>query len=339
MHARNRHKQQRNVRIWGTGSYLPPQEVTAEQLDEKLNKPQGWVYKKSGVKIRHYAAGESASVMGAKAAFAALEAAGLELGDMDCIICANAIPEQLIPCTAALIQDEMWAGESGIPCFDINTTCLSFLAALDMVSYMIEAGRYDTVLLVSPEIASSGLNDKHPESATLFGDGAAAVVIGRSGEGESSAIIASRMETYGSGRELSEIRGGGSGLPSTQYEAANAEQYLFAMQGEALFRKTSKLLPEFIQRLFQEACIDMSELKLVVPHQGSALAMRLLQKKLGIAPEQFMNIIENHGNMIAASLPMGIHLAVQQGRLQRGDRFALIGISAGISLGGMIIEY
>lgn len=331
--------QSRRTKILGTGKYLPKRQVTAEQLDELLGKKSGWVYKKSGVRVRHYADGETVSQMGAKAAFAALQDAGLTFQDIDCVICTNAIPEQPIPCTAAIIQMEMKQGDSGVPCFDINSTCLSFLAGLDLISYLVDSGRYTNVLIVAPEIASIGLNYNDPESSILFGDGAAAVVLGKTPDDEGSRILASRMETYGSGHGLSEVRGGGSKLPSTSYGLGNAGQYLFSMQGEALFRKTSKLLPAFLDRLFGEAHVGLSKMRLVIPHQGSAMAMRLLQRKLQIADGQFMNIIENHGNTIAASLPMGIHEAVQQERLKRGDLLALIGISAGVSLGGMILEY
>ncbi|RXZ79395.1 beta-ketoacyl-ACP synthase III [Paenibacillaceae bacterium] len=329
----------RRIRILGTGKYLPSRQVTAAQLDEKLGKPQGWVLKKSGVRVRHYADGETVSQMGAKAAWAALEAASLTFDDIDCVICTSSVPEQPIPCTAALIQKEMNQGDSGVPCFDVNSTCLSFLAGLDLISYLVDAGRYSRVLLVAPEIASLGLNEAHAESAILFGDGAAAVVIGQSQPGESSGIRAARIETYGSGYELSQIRGGGSKYPFRNYRPDDEAPFLFEMQGEALFKKTSKLLPAFLERLFKEADVCMDDLKLVIPHQGSAMAMRLLQKKLGIPHEKMMNFIENHGNMIAASLPMGIHEAVQANRIRRGERFALIGISAGISLGGIILEY
>ncbi|AWB45634.1 beta-ketoacyl-ACP synthase III [Paenibacillus sp. CAA11] len=329
----------RRIRIIGTGKYLPAKEVTSEDLDIITGKSPGWVYKKSGVKVRHYAEEETVSQMGAKAAMAALEHAGLSLSDVDCMICASSIPEQPIPCTASIIQNEMGYGDSGIPCFDVNSTCLSFVAALDLISYLVDAGRYRRVLIVATEKASIGLNYKDAESSILFGDGAAAVIVGTSAENESAGILASRMETYGSGKALSEVRGGGSKFPPRHYSPATDAEYLFDMRGEAIFKKTSKLLPDFLSRLFGEAEMRMTDLDLVIPHQGSAMAMRLLQKKLGITDRQMMNIIENHGNTIAASIPMGLHEAVQGGRLKRGDRFALIGISAGVSLGGMIMEY
>ncbi|MFE4569536.1 beta-ketoacyl-ACP synthase III [Paenibacillus chitinolyticus] len=329
----------RRVKVLGTGIYLPEKRVTAEDMDRRLGKPDGWVYKKSGVKVRHYAENESVSQMGAKAAFAALADAGLEAERLDCIICTNAVPEQPIPCTAALIQSEMKLGDSGIPCLDVNSTCLSFLAGLDLISYLIDAGRYDRVLLVAPEIASVGLNYSQSESAILFGDGAAAVVVGRTPAGESSGIVASRIETYGSGAALSEVRGGGSKLPSIAYEPERIADFLFDMQGEALFKKTSKLLPDFLKKLFGEGGVTLEDVALVIPHQGSAMAMRLLQRKLRIPDDKLMNIIEQHGNMIAASLPMGLHEAIRLGRLKRGDLTAVIGISAGLSLGGLLLEY
>ncbi|WP_337472819.1 hypothetical protein [Paenibacillus elgii] len=142
--------------------------------------------------------------------------------------------EQPIPCTAALIQEAMGQQHSGVPAFDINSTCLSFVAGLDVMSYMVEAGRYLRVLLVSTEIASKGLNWKQKESAALFGDGAAAPVIAKSGPEECSRILSTCIETYSAGAHLSEIRGGGSGRPAGAFAPETAEYYLFDMQGGAL---------------------------------------------------------------------------------------------------------
>ncbi|MEK8131382.1 beta-ketoacyl-ACP synthase III [Paenibacillus filicis] len=331
--------QRREVKIVGTGKYLPAVRVTAQEMDRRLGVPDGWVLKKSDVAVRYFAGTEKASEMGARAAEAALCSAGLTFTDIDCLVCASGTMEQPIPCTAALIQKAMGQGRSGVPALDINTTCLSFVAALDMVSYMVAAGRYRRVLIVSSEIASKGLNWHQKESTALFGDGAAAVVMERVSAGESSCILQAAMETYGDGAAFSEIRGGGSALPASLYEPSEEEHYAFDMNGAGIFRMASQLLPSFLDRLLAAANMSIGDFKLVIPHQGSAMAMRLLSRKLKISDEQLMYITPDHGNTIAASIPMGLHEAVKQGRIERGDSVLLLGTSAGLSLGGLAFVY
>ncbi|WP_010277454.1 beta-ketoacyl-ACP synthase III [Paenibacillus senegalensis] len=332
-------QQTRQVKILGTGKYMPKAVVTAAEMDKKLGQPPGWSEKISDVRLRHFVDGETASYMGAQAAKAALLQAGLEWKDIDCIVCASGTMEQPIPCNAALMQRELGTAAAGIPAFDINTTCLSFLTGLDVLSYMIAAGRYRHVMLVSSEIASLGLNWSNKESAVLFGDGAAAAVIAPSEEGEGSRILCSRMETYAEGAAWSEIRGGGTKLPATRYNLSNEADYLFHMDGRAIFKLASRLLPDFVQALLQPSGFRLADIRLVIPHQGSAAAMRLILRKLRIAEEQLMYITPNHGNTIAASIPMGLHEAISTRRIERGDLVLLLGTSAGLSLGGLLLEY
>ncbi|WP_018751776.1 beta-ketoacyl-ACP synthase III [Paenibacillus sanguinis] len=331
--------QDRKIKILGTGKYLPSRIVTDEELDQRLGVQPGWVHKMTDVGFRHYATDEeTASFMGARAAETALKSAGLRFEDIDCLVCTSGTKEQPLPSTAVWIQRAMGQDMSGVPAFDIDATCLSFLAGLDVMSYMVHAGRYRNVLLVATEIASVGLNWKDKESAALFGDGAAAVVIGPAGEQEAARIRQASLRTYSKGAHYSEIPGGGTKYHPNQPIPVE-DPFKFHMDGQGIFRLASKLLPGFVDELLGGSHINMKEFKVVIPHQGSAMAMRLLQKKLGIAPAQFMNITPGHGNTIAASIPMGLHEAIQQQRLHRGDPLLLIGTAAGLTLGGMVLDY
>ncbi|MEK3721862.1 beta-ketoacyl-ACP synthase III [Paenibacillus sp. FSL H8-0034] len=329
----------RKVKIVGSGIYLPKQLITSDDMDLKLQVPSGWVLRKSDVRTRHFIQDETAAEMGASAAYTALANAGLTFADIDCIVCTSGTMQQPIPCTAALIQKAMHQEHSGVPCFDINSTCLSFVTGLDTMSYLIDAGRYRRVLLIATEIASEGINWTDKESASLFGDGAAAVVIERSTGTDSSAILHAAMETYSSGAHLSEIKAGGSLQHAKQRTAANADNYLFQMNGQAIFRMASKLLPRFVEQLLNQAQLRMADISLVIPHQGSAMAMRLLRKRLDISEEKLLYITPTFGNTIAASIPIGLHEAIRLGKILRGDRIMLLGTSAGLSLGGIVLEF
>ncbi|MCS7460953.1 beta-ketoacyl-ACP synthase III [Paenibacillus doosanensis] len=327
----------RNIKIRSTGKYLPKKIVTAREMDERLGVPAGWVEKKSDVVRRHFVEDETASQMGAYAATEAMKQAGLRFGDIDCLVCASGTMEQPIPSTASLIQRALGEEQSGVPCFDINSTCLSFLTALDVMSYMVASGRYRRILLVSSEIASIGLNWSDKESAALFGDGAAAVIVEGAEQGEGSRIVCSAMKTYSQGAHLSQIRGGGTGAHALS--AQEEEAFLFEMDGQAIYKMAARILPGFVDSLLREAGCSIQDIELVIPHQGSAMAMRLIGRKLGIARERLMFITPTHGNTIAASIPMGLHEAIRQGRIARGSRIMLLGTSAGLSVGGMILDY
>lgn len=328
-----------HVKILGVGKYLPEQIVTADAIDRRLGVEPGWTLRKTAVAVRHFASGQTTSEMGARAAAEALAAAGLTAGEIECIVCTASVGEQPIPCTAVLVQKALGLEDSGIPCFDINATCLSFIVGLDLVAQLIVAGRYKRVLIVASEIASVGLDWDDHESAALFGDGAAAVVVGPAAPEEGSGILAFRLESYSKGAHLSEIRGGGSRIHPREHSLATEKEFLFSMDGSAIFKMASQRLPAFMSALLDPIGCTIGDMDLVIPHQASAMAMRILQRKLGIQEERFMRIVENHGNTIAASLPMGLYEAIRQGRIQRGDRVMLCGTAAGLSLGGIVLVY
>lgn len=329
----------RNVKILGIGKYLPKKRVLAEDLDRELGLPNGWTREKAGVLVRHYIDDETSSKMGAYAAKAALEDAGLSLSDIDCIICASGIAEQEIPCTASLIQKELGGENSGIPSFDINSTCLSFVTALDTMSYLVDAGRYNKILIISSETPSVALNWEDKESCTLFGDGAGAVIIGKTPEGESSKVICSAMETYSKGAHFSEVRGGGSKIHPREYSEKTKTDFLFSMDGKKIYKLSAQVLPDFIEKMLKSANLNISDLELVIPHQASLMAMALTQNNLKIPEGRFMYTVQYHGNTVAASIPMALYEAIKQNKIQRGDRFMFLGVSAGLSVGAMVLEY
>lgn len=330
--------QVRHVKILGTGKYLPNKKVLASEIDVLLGAKEGWTEQKSGVAMRSFVEKETASEMAAIAAMDAIKAAGIQKEDIDCIVSVSGTMEQPIPCNAALVQKQMGLNDSKIPCFDINSTCLSFVTGFDTISYLIHCNRYRNVLLVSSEIASVGLNWEAKENAILFGDGAAAVVLTKTPNNDNSKVLAGYMETLSDGAHFTEIRGGGTKIHPNHPNTIDKD-FLFDMNGKAVFRLSSKNINAFMEKLLSTSNCTMDEIDLVVPHQASGMAMRILRKKLGIREEKFMNIINTHGNTIAASIPMALHEAIVQNKIQRGNKIMLLGTSAGLSIGGVVFEY
>ncbi|CAD7715786.1 3-oxoacyl-[acyl-carrier-protein] synthase 3 [Xanthomonas hydrangeae] len=327
------------LRILGTGRHVPATEVTSQQLDARWQLPAGTTFARSGVASRHYVGeGETASSMGAAAAIQALAGAGIEAGDIDCLISACSVMEQPIPCQAVLIQRALGLGDSGIPAFDVNATCLSFLVALDMAANALALGRYQRVLIVSSEVASGGLDVSAPATAGLFGDGAAAVIVGRSAPDEGSALLSSRLSSYGSGADLCRIRGGGTRYPRGEDSAPDAAR-TFSMDGRGAYRFAARYLPAFWEQLLREAGTTTDALRCFVPHQASGGGLDHVVQALGLRADQVIRILHATGNQVAASLPHALHHARIEQRLQRGDLFALLGTGAGLAIGGMVLRY
>lgn len=328
------------LRILGTGEHVPAMRMESQELDERLKKPPGWTLRHAGIERRHYAGvGETTSSMGAMAARAALAAAGMEAQELDCIVSACSVMEQAIPCSGALIQRQLGLGESGIPSFDVNATCLSFVAALDLLSAAIAVGRYRRVLIVSSEIPSAGLRWDDAETAMLFGDGAAAVVLGSSDETEDAELLGTHFETFSAGADLCQVRSGGTRIRPSVDMAAFLQGAFFEMHGRATYRMAAQRLPGFLERLFERARVGIDQLSCIIPHQASTKGLAHLETALKLPPDMLVRVLATRGNQMAASIPVTLHHAITSGRVRRGDLMALVGSGAGLSFGGAILRY
>lgn len=325
------------VKIAGLGQYLPKQIILSSELDLKLNLKAGSVQKKSGLISRHFASPhETTSYMGAQAALHAIKHAGISLTDIDVIISACGATEQPIPCTAILIQKELGLEGSGVPCFDINSTCLSFLTAVDIASYIIEGGRFQRALIISSDIPSLGINWKDMETCTIFGDGAAACVLERSTG--SHRIIATHMQSHSEGSEYCRLEAGGTRIPPAQ--PFDHERYgLFHMDGKKVFKLASQIVDEAHNTLFKKAGLTIKDIDWIIPHQASLLAMHHIKKRLKVPTEKMVDIYATHGNQMAASMPSALAHHVHANKIERGQLLYLIGTGAGLSAAGMILEY
>lgn len=329
---------ERRVKIVGMGKYLPEKVVTSEELEKKMGLEPGWAFNRSGVKERHFVTDDTCATMGAKALTKALENANMEYEDLDVIIGASGSYDHPIPYNACLIQREMGKGDSGTPCWDIDSTCLSFVTALDIISHLIEVGKYQNVAIVTSEIASKSLNYDERESATLLGDGAAAAIVTKTPEGEPSKIITSAMFTYSKGAYNTYVKGGGNVLHPNDPNG-KPEDYTFHMDGRQILEMAFEIIPVFFQELFKDLDFTVQDLDLFVPHQASKVALEMAQQAFGLSDKQYVNYLSTHGNCIAASIPMAFHDAIAENRVKRGDKVLLAGTAAGLSIGGVILNY
>ncbi len=329
----------RAVALLGTGHALPAEAVASSELDRRLNRRPGTIEGVGGVRRRHFAGrGETAAQLAAEAARRAMAAAGVGLADIDCLVAASGTMDQGMPSNAALIHRELGLSAHAIPAFDINASCLGFLAALDILAWPIAAGRYRRVLVAAADLASCGLDWNTLEASAIFGDGAAAAVIGPSGE-SGSRLLAADLNTLSQGADLCRIPAGGSRHHPSRIDRPFDELTKFRMDGKGVFRLAAAHLPAFVERLLARAGLGRDELDWIVPHQASHLALSHLSKRLGFRPERVVDIFAEHGNQVAASLPTALDIAIRDGRIRRGQKLLLLGTGAGLSLGGVVLEY
>jgi 3-oxoacyl-[acyl-carrier-protein] synthase-3 len=317
---------------------LPTEELTSEELDRRLGLASGTVFKRTGVR-RRFVETRSAAALGAEAAQQALAAAGLGLADVDCLIAASGTPDQAMPSNSALLHRALGLSDLGIPAFDIGASCLSFLVALDTAACLIDSGRYRRILIVSSDIASCGLDWSKLEASGIFGDGAAAAVVGPAEAGAGSALLASSFATISEGAHTCEIPGGGSRHHPGRIDGPYLPLTLFRMDGKAVFRLAAERLPGFLDDLLAAARLTLTEIPIVIPHQASLHALQYLRRRFGLRREQVIDIFADRGNQVGASLPSALHEAIVSGRLRRGDPALLVGTGAGVQVGGMVIRY
>jgi 3-oxoacyl-[acyl-carrier-protein] synthase-3 len=324
------------MRILGQGYYLPERAVMSEEVDFLSGVKKGTVLKKTGIVKRHYADfrdKETTSKMGKYAAERAMENAGMKKEEIDLIIGANATKEVLLPCSASLIQKQLGLENGKTACFDVGSSCLSFFTALEIAEMFLKTGKYKNILIVSSEIASIGINYGHIESAGLFGDGAAAFILGNNNKN-----LISKFQTFSEGFYYTRIQGGGTRYLTKDYNEQNKTDYLFHMEGTKAFKLIKQKIDRFFHEFLEENKVDMAEIDRVVAHQASMTGLKLIGKQLGIQ-EKLINIIAEYGNMIAASIPFTFAYGVEKGLIKRGDKILIAGTSAGISIGMMVLEY
>jgi 3-oxoacyl-[acyl-carrier-protein] synthase-3 len=321
------------LHICSTGKALPSIAVTAGEIDTQQGFSAGFTYQKGGVRVRHFASpDESQSGLAARALQDALDRANLDITSIDLLIAACGVQEQALPSTACAIAAA--AGlPAGTPAFDVNASCLSFLAALRVASGLL-CGGYQRIAVVSADLASRGVDWSEPEASLIFGDGAAAAIVER-GDG-STGIESFVLQTYPEGRAYCEVRAGGTRC--NPRIGVTPEDFLFRMDGKAVFRAAAHILPSAMATLMGDAGVQLSDIDCVVPHQASHLGMAHVTKKLGLPPERVINIYETHGNQVAASMPTALHEAYRQGLAAPGKRVLMLGTAAGLTIGGAVLK-
>ena len=316
--------------LCGTGSALPAQCVTNDQLAERVDTSDEWIVERTGIRTRYIAGeGETTSTLAADAARRALEAAGLVPSDIDLIVLATATPDQTFPATATKVQALL--GIADCIAFDVAAVCSGFLYALTVADNMLRGGGARRALVIGAETFSRILDWEDRTTCVLFGDGAGAVVLERRevDETDGPGILSNRLHADGRHNGLLYVDGG----PSTTGTVGKLR-----MKGQDVFRHAVTNLASVLLEALEAAGIGVDAIDWVVPHQANARILDATARKLGLDRSRVVVTVAQHANTSAASVPLALDTAIRDGRIARGDIVALEAMGGGFTWGASILR-
>jgi 3-oxoacyl-[acyl-carrier-protein] synthase-3 len=317
------------ARITGTGSYLPPQAVTNNDLVARgINTSDEWIVERTGIRQRHIAdEARGASDLALEASRAALAAAGVAPEKVDLIVVATSTPDYIFPSTACLLQDKL--GIKGCAAFDVQAVCSGFVYAMAIAEKFICSGSHRCALVVGAEVFSRILDWNDRATCVLFGDGAGAVVLEAA---ETPGILASALHADGSYNQILSVPGnvcGGKVIGSP----------FLQMDGQSVFKFAVRVLGDVAHEVLQHAHMPQEAVDWLIPHQANIRILQATARRLGLPMEKVITTVDKHGNTSAASIPLALDVAVRDGRVKRGDNLLLEGVGGGFTWGAVLVKF
>ena len=327
--------QGRTCSITAVGSYVPEKILTNADLEKIVDTTDEWITSRTGIKERRLAAdGQFTSDMATEAARRAMGKASITADQIDLIIVATITPDMLFPATACLVQQKLGARRSAA--FDIEAACSGFIYAMEIGQQFIMSRTYETVLIIGAERLSSIVNWKDRNTCVLFGDGAGAAILQH--RPDAHGLLTACMGADGEKAMLLSMPGGGSRIPATA-ESVEAGLHHLQMDGKETFKNAVNAMMGAAQEALRRCELDISQIKLVIPHQANRRIIDAVGERLGVKPEQVFVNVDKYGNTSAASVAIALDEAVTQGRLQRGDLALLVVFGAGLTWAAAVIEW
>jgi len=330
-------------KILGLGKYVPENIVTNDDLTKYMDTNDEWIRERTGIEQRRWAVpgdGNTTATMAVKASKIALERANLTPKDIDLIIFATLSPDYYFPGGGVLVQEML--GCDTIPALDVRNQCSGFVYSLTTADQFIKTGMYKNILVIGSELQSSGLDlsTRGRGVAVLFGDGAGALVLSRSDD--DSEILSNNIHSEGKhAKELSVLSPGCSNPPKKLVEDWDPEDlsYYPYMNGNFVFKHAVTRFPEAIMEGLNAVGLTPQDIDLLVPHQANLRISQFVQRKLKMRDEQIMNNIQKYGNTTAASIPIAMTEAWEEGRIKRGDIVVTAAFGSGFTWGANVIKF
>jgi 3-oxoacyl-[acyl-carrier-protein] synthase-3 len=316
-------------RITGTGSYLPKKVLTNQDLERMVETSHDWIFSRTGINQRHIAADdESTSDLALHASRRAIEAAGIDVQQIDLIIVGTTTPDQVFPSTACLLQNKLGI-RSGGPAFDIQAVCSGFVYALSTADQFIRSGQSKCALVVGAETMSRIVDWTDRNTCVLFGDGAGAVILQAS---ETEGIISTHLHADGAYKDLLSVDGGGCGVKREGDPRV-------VMDGSAVFKFAVGVLDSIVEETLNANGMQKSDIDWLVPHQANIRIIQATAKKLGLPMERVVLTVDRHGNTSAASIPLALDTAVREGRIKPGETILMEGVGGGFTWGSALVRW
>ncbi|NIK68790.1 3-oxoacyl-[acyl-carrier-protein] synthase-3 [Paenibacillus sp. BK720] len=321
------------VGIIGTGKYVPDRILSNKELEQMVETNDEWIVTRTGIRERRLAAAEQAtSDLAYQASLKAIEAAGITIEDLDLIIVSTITPDTFFPSTACLLQEKLGAKKAAA--FDLSAACSGFIYGLATASNMIATGMYKHVLVVGAETLSRITDYTDRNTCILFGDGAGAVVLGQVEEGRGFKSF--ELGADGGGGELLKVSGGGSRMPSTAESVASKQHYIH-MAGNEVFKFAVRIMGNAAEEALRKAGMSKEDINLLVPHQANVRIIQSALNRLDLSEQKCMINLDKYGNMSAASIPVALAEAVEQGKVNDGDCLVFVGFGGGLTWGASVL--
>ncbi|MEA3341258.1 MAG: beta-ketoacyl-ACP synthase III, partial [Chloroflexota bacterium] len=322
-------------RITGWGKSVPERILTNHDLEQMVDTSDEWIVTRTGIRERHIAGpGETTSSMSVEACQQALERAGVAPEEVDLVIIATSSPDYFCPPVSSMVQDRLGATRAGA--FTLVAGCTGFVYGLVTANQFIETGLYEKILVVGVETLSPAVDWTDRNTCVIFGDGGAAVLVEASDQ--PTGILSCELGSQGEDWDALIAPGYGTAKPFSEETLRNGDHYL-RMDGRRVFKFAVRKMTDSVINVVQDSGLTWDDIELVIPHQANARIIDLAVRRLKIDPEKMMVNVDRYGNTSAASIPLALCDALEEGRLQSGDHVVLVGFGAGLTWAAAVLHW
>jgi 3-oxoacyl-[acyl-carrier-protein] synthase III len=324
------------AKISALGTYVPPRLLTNEDLEKMVETSHEWIVERTGICERHIVdKGTATSDLAVEAAKQALEERGISASELEAILVATVTPDMFFPSTACLVQHKL--GAQNVWGFDLSAACSAFVYALQAGAQFVATGAHKKVMVIGADVMSSIIDYADRATCVIFGDGAGAVILEPADE-DSLGLIDFVHEIDGAGGCALYMPGGGSLHPST-HETVDQKMHYVHQDGQAVFKYAVRKQTELCEKLLQRNGLTASDIKAFIPHQANKRIIVASAERLGLKLDSVIVNIDRYGNTTAATIPLAMETARQEGKLKKGDLVMLASVGAGFTTGAALLRW